>query len=47
VSKFLSFLKLLGVISNVMKKELKVEYDEQLREYLLKDRQIDELPVHT
>jgi len=30
-----------------MKKELKVEYDEQLREYLLKDRQIDELPVHT
>jgi len=39
-SKFVSFLQSLGV-NSVMKKEIRIEYDERFWDYLTKDRQID------
>jgi len=41
-AKLIEFLRSLGVTATVEKKELKIEYDERFKEYLLKDRQIDE-----
>jgi len=40
VTKFISFLQSLGV-TNVEKREVRVEYDEKFWDYLVKDRQLD------
>jgi len=41
VLKFVDFIRSLGVTSDVVKKEVRIEYDEKFWDYLVKDRQLD------
>ena len=41
VQKFLNFIQTLGVTSNIIRKEIRIEYDEGFWDYLTKDRGID------
>jgi len=45
ITKFIELLKLLGLTSNIKKKELVIRYDERFRDYLEKDRQLDKRTI--
>ena len=40
--KFVAFLKALGVTKNIEKKEIVIKYDEKFKEYMKKDRNLDD-----